>query len=86
MVPILVVLIGAAAVIAHHLAHMLELLTWLIMAEMAIFVGIGGVLRPITKMVYHGAFEGLTVCRRIAGVYGLRHWLWVTKQGRDRDA
>lgn len=86
MVPVLIVMAGAAAVIAHHLVHMLELLTMLIALEMSIFIGIGGIVRPASKSLYHGAFAGSAIFRRLAALPILRLWFWVTPEGLDRDA
>ena len=86
MLPIVAVLLGMAAMTPHRLAHLLQLLTLLIALEMAIFIGIGGILRPLSKRLYHSGLEGISVCRSIAGSFGLRHWLWLTREGRDRDA
>jgi hypothetical protein len=86
MVPVLVIMGGGAAVIAHHLVHMLEIISYLIMLEMAIFIGIGGMIRPLTKQLYHSAFERVALLRRLAGLPVLRHWFWLTPQGRNRDA
>lgn len=86
MVPVVAVLLGVAVMTPHRLAHLLHLLTLLVAFEMVLFVGIGGILRPLCKRLYHSGLEGISACRRIAGLFGLRHWLWVTKKGRDRDA
>ncbi len=86
MVPVLVMLVGGAALVAHHLAHMLQLLTLLILLEMLIFIGIGGMLRPASKVLYHRVLERSAPIRRLAGRPGLRHWFWLTPQGFDRDA
>jgi hypothetical protein len=86
MVPVLVIMGGGAAVISHNLVHMLEILSYLIMFEMAIFIGIGGVLRPASKMLYHAVFERVALFRWMAALPPLRLWFWLTPEGRRRNA
>jgi hypothetical protein len=86
MVPVLVLMTGAAAVMAHHLVHLLAILSYLIMLEMVIFIGIGGLLRPGSKMLYHAVLEHKPLFRRLAALPVLRLWFWLTPEGRTRDA
>lgn len=86
MVPLLVIMAGGAAVISHNLVHMLEIVSYLIMLEMAIFIGIGGLLRPMSKLAYHAVFERIGPLRWLAAVQPLRLWFWLTPEGRARNA
>ncbi|MGV8952170.1 MAG: hypothetical protein ACOH2M_13765 [Cypionkella sp.] len=86
MVPVLILMIGGAAVTPHRLSHMLNVLSLLVLGEIALLVVIGGVLRPINKAFYHRFSEHVPLFRSIASLPLLRHWLWLTPNGKDRDA
>jgi hypothetical protein len=83
---LLILFFAGAELMPHHLAHMFEILTWLIGFELALFLGLGGMLRPAMKWLYHQVFHQIALGRRFASLPGLRSWFWLTATGRDLDA
>ena len=83
---LLVLFFAGAELMPHHLAHMFEILTWLIGFELLLFVGLGGLLRPAMKWVYHRLCDESSLWRGLATLPGLRLWFWLTAKGADRDA
>lgn len=83
---LLLVFFAAAEIVPHRLAHMFEILTWLIAFELVLILAVGGIFRPFTRRIYLMLLARMALSRRLAGTLFLRHWLWVTPQGWDRDA
>jgi hypothetical protein len=83
---LLLIFFAAAEIVPHRLAHMFEILTWLIAFELVLILFVGGIFRPLTRKIYLMGLAPMSPFRAIAGTFLLRHWLWVTPQGRDRDA
>jgi hypothetical protein len=86
MLPLLGVMYGGAAVMPHRLAHLFELLMWLVLFEIGLFLSIGGVIRPASKFLYHAICEGAAPLRSLATLPLLREWFWLTPEGKNRDA
>lgn len=52
----------------------------------AVLLVFGGVARPLQKALYHRFAEDQPFYRRFATMPLFRQWLWLTLEGKDRDA
>ena len=78
-------LLGLAMVLPG-LGALFDVLILLVLAVAASLLVFGGFVRPIQKALYHRFSEDWPFYRRFAALSPLRHWLWVTPEGKDRDA
>lgn len=85
MTAVVAVLVGLALALPD-LRALFDVLILLAIAAAASLLVFGGFVRPLQKAVYHRFSEDWPTYRRIAALPPLRHWLWLTPEGKDRDA